>query len=144
MHRVEGIDKRLAITAAQWIKNIDLPFGIVLGPDNEVRGDLYNTSQGIDPSDRTHYINSGFTERVLPRSSAKFSLPLVKRTAKSIQVLEPAVQTVLSPYGGNPNNIPNEDGFATEFDAVSYTNLTLPTHLRWGILPLGFVFKKKK
>lgn len=118
VHRVDGIDTRRAITAAQWIKNIDLPFGIVLGLDNEVRGDLYNTSQGIDPSDRTHYINSGFTERVLPRSSAKFSLPLVKRTAKSIQVLEPAVQTVLSPYGGNPNNIPNEDGFATEFDAT--------------------------
>lgn len=118
LHRVEGLDTRRAVTATQWTKNIDLPFGIVLGLDNELRGDIYHTSNGLDPSDNTHTISQGFTERLLPRSSAKFSLPFVKRTSESIQVLEPAVQTVISPYGGNPNNIPNEDGFATEFDAT--------------------------
>ncbi len=118
VHRIDGLDTRRAVTATQWVKNVDLPLGFVLELDNEMRGDLYHTSQGFDPSDNTRFIENGFTGRVLPRSSAKFSFPLVKRTTESIQVLEPAIQTVWSPYGGNHKNIPNEDGFATEFDAT--------------------------
>lgn len=118
VHRNDGLDTRRAIAATEWIRNIDLPLGVVLELDNELRGDLYHTSQGFDPSDNTRFIENGFTGRVIPRSSAKFSLPLVKRSADLIQIIEPAIQTVWSPYGSNPQNIPNEDGFATEFDAA--------------------------
>lgn len=117
IHRADGVDTRRAITSAKWQRNFDLPYGLVLNLGNELRGDLYHTTQGVDPGDSNRMIENGFTGRVIPTSSAKFSLPLVKKTENAIQVLEPAFQAVWSPYGANPDNIPNEDGFATEFDA---------------------------
>lgn len=118
VHRQEGLDTRRGIIAGQWVRNIDLPLGLALELDNELRGDLYHTSSGTDPSDQSRLIENGFTGRVLPRSSAKISLPLIKKTAQAVQIIEPAIQAVWAPYGNNPDNIPNEDGFATEFDAT--------------------------
>jgi LPS-assembly protein len=35
------------------------------------------------------------------------------------QVIEPIVQAILAPYGGNPNTIPNEDSASFEFDETN-------------------------
>jgi len=118
VHRDQGLDTRRAIVSSQWVRNVDMGLGFNLELDNEIRGDLYHTSQGADPSDSARLIDRGFTGRFLPRSSAKLSLPLIKKTKEAIQILEPAIQAVWTPYGNNPDDIPNEDGFITEFDAV--------------------------
>lgn len=50
-----------------------------------------------------------FTGRAIPDIEAIWSYPLESRLGKNIFFLEPTVQTIISPYGGNPDDIPNED-----------------------------------
>ena len=45
-----------------------------------------------------------------------WGFPLSKRNKQITQLLEPKASFTISPYGGNPNDIPNEDSVDIEFD----------------------------
>ena len=47
--------------------------------------------------------------RLIPELNAEWSYPLMKRMGEGNLVVSPIVTGAVSPYGGNPSSIPNED-----------------------------------
>ena len=90
-----------------------------------VRGDVYWVEDVVvapfaTPPGKTF---SGVTGRIFPRVAVDWRYPWIRQSGTVRQVIEPMVQLALSPYGGNPGEIPNEDSKAFEFDD---TNLFSP------------------
>jgi LPS-assembly protein len=87
-----------------------------------MQGDLYyvNDVPDPDPSDPNQ---DGFTGRLFPQAMASWRYPLVMRDGKISTLVEPIVQTAVSPNGSNKSIIPNEDSLAFELDE---TNLFSP------------------
>jgi LPS-assembly protein len=76
----------------------------------DARGDLYHTDTPVPlPSD------GHFVARALPYAALDWRWPFIAndRSGKSI-VLEPIVQLIAQPYGGNSAHIPNEDSLNIE------------------------------
>jgi LPS-assembly protein len=69
-------------------------------------------------------LSSGFTGRVFPRVGLDWRLPFARPTGETTLVIEPVAGIMLSPNGGNPDKIPNEDSTDVEFDD---TNLVSPS-----------------
>ena len=65
-------------------------------------------------------MKSDTTARFLPQLAVEWRYPLISRLGSIRQLIEPIVQGVISPDGGNSYNIPNEDSRDLEFD---HTNL---------------------
>jgi LPS-assembly protein len=53
--------------------------------------------------------------RVIPQADVKWSMPLIKRFESSSLVIEPVVNSAVSPNGNNSDLIPNEDSQSIEF-----------------------------
>ena len=79
-----------------------------------LRGDLYHTDDVTldDGSTSDGY----YIARALPALGVEWRWPLVQSTGSSRQIIEPIVQLIYSPYGGNPDEIPDEDSSAFDFD----------------------------
>ena len=82
----------------------------------EVKADGYLTSDVVDTQKPLTPRDDGFTGRLVPQLVLDWRLPLVRREQGARQVLEPIVNAAISPYGGNPGEIPNEDSLNFEFD----------------------------
>ncbi len=87
-------------------------------------GNLFNFSTGIW-ADAYHVNNvsrdndtdfTGLTGRVYPYASLDWRFPLISQLGKASQTLEPIINVITSPNGGNPAKIPNEDSQEFEFD----------------------------
>ncbi|HUO98164.1 MAG TPA: LPS assembly protein LptD [Rhizomicrobium sp.] len=78
----------------------------------DARGDVYHTDTPAPLPTSSHYVTRG-----LPYAALDWRWPFISTNSsgKSI-VLEPIVQLVAQPYGGNPNSIPNEDSLSAEID----------------------------
>jgi len=108
--RKEGIDSRRFSVKGGWHRNFNNIHGHVFNLSATLRGDIYNISQADGSNlDET-------TGRIFPQLSANWRFPLERRTGTTHQLIEPIASVVLAPNGGNPNDIPNEDSLAFEFD----------------------------
>lgn len=111
--RTEGTDtRRLSLDAGWKLPHIDSS-GLVFELSADLRGDVYHVNS-LDREDGTEF--TGVSGRFLPQAALLASYPLVRARGGIAQVLEPKVQFVASPYGGNPDTIPNEDSQDLEFD----------------------------
>ena len=81
-----------------------------------LRGDVYHVTELTDPVAPLGPDLDGITGRVVPQLEALWRWPWVRGGEGSRQIIEPIVQIVLSPNGGNPTEIPNEDSLSFEFD----------------------------
>jgi len=63
--------------------------------------------------------DSYFAGRIFPQAVLKLSYPLIKKSARYSQILEPIVMLVASPNGSNPDKIPNVDSSVFDFDDVN-------------------------
>lgn len=112
--RTEGHDTRRLSVGGGWHLPRYGSFGEVIDFNLSFRGDLYHTTNfdvvGEPGTD------SGVTGRIYPQFSIDWRLPLARNDDRINQTLEPVVSLVASPYGGNPNTIPNEDSQDFEFD----------------------------
>ncbi|HLB07082.1 MAG TPA: LPS assembly protein LptD [Alphaproteobacteria bacterium] len=90
-------------------------------------GDLYTVNLGLrtdgyfvenvpDPGDPARPDFDGLTGRVWPEASFTWRYPFVSASGGLRQIIEPVVQAVISPNGGNSEKIPNEDSQDFEFD----------------------------
>jgi len=84
------------------------------------RGDLYHVSNLNLKRKSKKY--TGFSGRVRPQLKFNWRLPLARQHGKISQTLEPMATTVISPYGGNLEKIPNEDSINLEFDDTNLFN----------------------
>jgi LPS-assembly protein len=89
-----------------------------------IRGDVYGIRDGLlatpPASDDTFTTSRGLAVAV-----AEWRWPFVRENTfgNANLVVEPIVQFVAAPYGGNPADIPNEDSTAFAFDATNLFNI---------------------
>jgi LPS-assembly protein len=118
----DGDIQRLSITGT-WQRQAITTTGHIFTLFGQSRGDLYYTS-GVNPTNNPLLpADSAVTGRALPTIGAEWRWPLARSSANVYQVIEPIVQAVWSPYGGNPKNIPNEDSTSFEFDDTNLFSL---------------------
>ena len=111
--RNEGSDTRRLSIRPRW----QLPFLGPLGDSYKLsfalNGDLYNVDE-LQRNGKSNF--SGFSGRIQPEVMLDWHYPFVKSTPYVSQIFEPVVQAVYTPYGGNADDIPNEDSQEIEFD----------------------------
>ncbi|MDE0391161.1 MAG: LPS assembly protein LptD [Rhodospirillales bacterium] len=120
LERLDGTDSRRISVTGGWHRPMILPGGHLFRIDASLRGDLYHTYTRVDgeqPSDATR---TDTTARFMPQLAVEWRYPLISRIGSIRQLIEPIVQGVISPDGGNPVEVPNEDSQDLEFD---HTNL---------------------
>ncbi|HJW40331.1 MAG TPA: LPS assembly protein LptD [Rhizomicrobium sp.] len=90
-----------------------LPGGQLLTLQLDARGDVYHVSNDpLSPGGPDHFISRG-----IPYAAIDWRWPFISNISKDrALILEPIVQAVLQPYGGNPAGIPNEDSADFELD----------------------------
>ncbi len=110
--RTEGSDTRRLSVKGGW----QLPF---LGP----LGDTYTLSASLQGD--VYHVNSlvggendfnGLSGRIRPEVALDWRFPIIKEDDPIYQIIEPIAGIIVSPYGGNSDNIPNEDSLDFEFD----------------------------
>ena len=92
------------------------PFGQIINLSADLRADGYWVSDVPDPANPTAGNRNALTGRIVPQISVDWRWPLVRAENGARQVIEPVASFILSPFGGNPNDIPNEDSINFEFD----------------------------
>jgi LPS-assembly protein len=89
--------------------------GSVLNFSALLRGDAYHVSS-MPNAASPGVTDDGFRGRVLGQAAVDWRYPLVRQEGSVRQIIEPVAMAVISPYGGNPTNIPNEESLSFEFD----------------------------
>jgi len=84
-----------------------------------LRGDGYIVDDVPTSSNARQAVADGGTGRILPQLALEWRYPMIRDDGSVRQTIEPIVLGVVSPYGGNPNDIPNEDSLAFQFDATN-------------------------
>jgi LPS-assembly protein len=125
IQRDTGTDTTRASVAADWRLPFTMENGQLITFEALARSDLYyvrnlaggtgstTTSTSTSTSKDTQTVGRGLAAAV-----AEWRWPFVKASANTpvTYVIEPIVQLVVSPYGGNSSSIPNEDSQTVEFD----------------------------
>jgi len=99
-----------------WTLPYIAPSGEHYALTTSLRGDLYNIQDYTKDNGETF---DGTTGRIIPEISMRWSWPFSSAGKDTTQVIEPVVVASASPYGGNPDGIPNEDSLDFEFDAAN-------------------------
>lgn len=112
--RETGTDSNRLSTRVGWNLPYTADFGGVFTLRTGVRGDGYYVRNLFRPARNDFF--TGTTGRVVPEASLEWRMPFVSDALGFHQLLEPIVMAVVSPTGGNKENIPNEDSLDLEFD----------------------------
>lgn len=114
--RDEGVSTHRMSIKEAWRVPYITKSGHVLEFRNSVRGDAYYVDHvQEDPNDPNSPLLDGTAGRFIPQSEVKWTYPIAGRIFKKSAFLEPTVSAIVSPYGNNPNKIPNEDAQDVEF-----------------------------
>jgi LPS-assembly protein len=107
-----GTNDQRTTAEARWRFPVVASDGELWTLQLNLRGDLYHTDAPAPLPSNSHYIARG-----LPYAALDWRWPFIAfgKNGKSF-IVEPIAQIVASPYGGNPADIPNEDGLNMEID----------------------------
>ena len=86
----------------------------------DLRTDAYWVNDVQEPTRPAGDLSSGLTGRVTPRLGLDWRFPFARTSTTTTQIIEPVAGIAISPNGGNPDKIPNED--SQDFD-LDDTNL---------------------
>ncbi|MEE8245971.1 MAG: LPS assembly protein LptD [Alphaproteobacteria bacterium] len=114
--RSEGTDSRRLSLAAGWRLPYTAPAGDIYSLYLSLRGDLYLVDGVVDPAAPGAGTFGGVTGRFRPLAAFDWRYPFVRNEGATRQIVEPIASFVISPFGGNPSEIPNEDSVSFEFD----------------------------
>jgi LPS-assembly protein len=113
--RNNGTDTGRVTLGVDWRREEVLPVGLALTGFAEVRGDLF-----FKGDDKTPGAPDGVEARLAPLAGVRARYPLVAgEPGGATHVLEPVVQGIVAPFGGNGPEFPNEDSLITEFDETN-------------------------
>ena len=116
LERLNGTDSRRISITGGWNRPFVSDSGHFFRLNASLRGDLYHADNPVDPVKPFGRTKTDVTGRVVPEIALKWRYPLVARVGATRQLVEPIVQAIASPYGGNSGDIPNEDSQRPEFD----------------------------
>ncbi len=124
LYRSDGLDSRRISVDGRW----DIPYvttgGAIYTLTAGLGLDLYHLNGFVESGQTdTKQSENGFEARFRPVVAMDWRYPLVRREGAIRQVIEPVVQLILTPYGGNPREIPNEDSRSLEFDDTNLFSL---------------------
>ncbi|MGF1456417.1 MAG: LPS-assembly protein LptD [Alphaproteobacteria bacterium] len=125
-----GVDTQRGSLQATWERRTVSAWGDVLTLTTQGRADIYyaqdtefvaGTTMGTDEAGNPILIPTLRDEdvtqhRLVALAAADWRWPFVKGAGDKRHVIEPIVQLIYSPLGGNPDDIPNEDSLSFEFD----------------------------
>lgn len=114
LFRNEGTDTTRISLGADWEREWITPQGLALRGFAELRGDLFlSFSDAGSGQDDTAL-------RLAPLAGVEARYPLIwEQESGSAHIIEPVVQFIAAPFGGNGDDIPNEDSQQTEFDELN-------------------------
>ena len=114
--RTGGTDsRRLSLTSGWRLPHIARS-GEVYSLWATLQSDAYLVDDVQEPGNAIGDTSSGLTGRLFPRIGMDWRYPFASHSTRYTQVVEPVVGVALSPNGGNPDDIPNEDSQDFEFD----------------------------
>ena len=116
LHRKQGIDSTRLSLRGGWHLPSTSKLGDLMMLSLEFKADSYVTNDIPLNNDPSIVNNNEFVYRLVPELSGEWSWPIIKREKDSHQLIEPIASFAVSPYGGNPSKIPNEDSRSFEFD----------------------------
>ncbi len=111
--RSDGTDVTRLSGTASWDRIETNKFGQVLNYFASVRSDGYFIKDFDVQIDGENRDTIG---RVLPQVGLDVRWPFARTAWSTFQTIEPIVQVIYAPVGGNPSEIPNEDSLSFEFD----------------------------
>ena len=113
LSRNNGQDTARLSLGADWERSVTLPIGLGLRGFAEVRGDLFGIQEDNAVEDQTSL-------RLSPHVGVEARYPLVWDVQDgTAHIVEPIVQAIMAPYGGNDADIPIEDSINVEFDETN-------------------------
>ncbi len=112
----EGADSRRLSLRTSW----ELPHisstGEVWHLFADLRTDAYWVSDVRKPGRAATDLSSGLSGRIMPTIGLDWRFPFARSSGSVTQIIEPVAGVILSPNGGNPDKIPNEDSQNFEID----------------------------
>ena len=122
LYRTDGTASTRLSLDGGWRLPFMGPIGDLLSVTASLRGDAYWVNDVLDPARPELSRSSGLTGRIVPQLSLDWRLPLIRDAGSVRQIVEPIVKFAISPHGGNPSEIPNEDSQSFEFDDTNLFN----------------------
>ena len=121
--RETGADSRKISVTGGWSLPYYAPAGDVYTLTAALQTGFYaaNNPTGVTISPASG--DDEETARVFPQIGLNWRLPLVRTSPASSQIIEPIINFVAGPNGGNQVEIPNEDSQAFEFDDTNIFEL---------------------
>lgn len=111
--RDSGADTRRLSLRGGWTLPFTSPIGDSYTFSTKLMGDFYHTN-GLVVSGQGD--PSNFAYRLMPQAALDWRYPFIRGEGNVYQMFEPIAAIVVSPYGGNSSDIPNEDSQNIEFD----------------------------
>jgi LPS-assembly protein len=121
LNRQQGTDTRRLSARLGWDLPLRDPIGGIYTLSARLWGDGYHVGNEEIAGEEGTF--TGVTGRVWPQAVAEWRMPFVRTDDTISQIVQPVVQFVAAPRGGNPVEIPNEDSIDIELDE---TNLLSP------------------
>ncbi|CCQ74412.1 LPS-assembly protein LptD [Magnetospira sp. QH-2] len=117
LFRTDGRDTHRASLQGGWQLPYTGPLGDRYTLSASLRGDGYYVTNHDIPGQQDSY--TGVAGRVVPQIAMDWRMPFVRQGRRVHQMIEPIGSVAISPYGGNPDEIPNEDSVDIEFDETN-------------------------
>lgn len=114
----EGSSNQRFSVGGAWHLPYVSSVGEIVDVTVSLRGDIYNVQDFVNET-TGEVVEDGMAWRVFPQASATWRWPLVRHTPPYQVVIEPMAGVVLSPFGNNPENIPDEDSRGFEIDTTN-------------------------
>lgn len=114
--RKQGTNSNRLSARGHWLLPQVGRLGDVRTIKAEIKADGYLTSDVVDAQKPQTPNDDGLTGRLVPQLTFDWRLPMARQERGAQQVIEPIINASISPYGGNPSEIPNEDSLNFEFD----------------------------
>lgn len=122
LSRDEGADSRRLSFKGGWHLSHTGKSGNVFNLSAVTQADLYFVNDVADPASPDGSFD-GVTGRIFPQLALDWRYPLVREIGGARYLVEPVAALIVGPNGGNPDDIPNEDSQAFEFDDADLFSL---------------------
>lgn len=113
-----GDSYRMSVEAG-YRKEFIANFGLATTFTTSLRGDLYHVDQANATVAGVSNVEDGVAGRIVPRVGMEARYPMARYSVGGRQIIEPIVAVHLSPNGGNPDDIPNDDSSVFETDDIN-------------------------
>lgn len=123
LYREEGTDTRRISLDGAWVLPYTSRIGEVYELTVGMRGDGYWYNQSPTGELTQNALDSETSGRARPYAMLTWRYPLVGGYGPVQEIIEPIIQGILTPYGGNPRGQPNEDSITLEFDDTNLFSL---------------------